>query len=200
MDWIFGHKYRVWVINTTSQAFIYTWEKWSLLFPSVDSLVKITNSDAYIRTFQSFELENRWLGFGRMKWNEENNRKWTTKFRREAYAAKNLTFYGTEIWAPDWKQCCDKGVFPDIFINLYHYPTVEKIREGIVIAIPKKIAQMNEVLIEATLQNIIRQIPNSSLSVIDRSWTPKGKFLNRIEDMNPQELEKIVYQQEVVKK
>jgi hypothetical protein len=200
MNWLFGYKYRVWVINTTSQAFLYTWEKWNVLLPSVDSLVKMTNRDAYIRTFQSFEFENKWLGFGRMKWNEENNRKWTTKYRNEEYAAKKLTFYGTEIWAPDWNQCSDKGIFPDLFIHLYHHPTVEKIREGLVIAIPKKIAQKNQSQIETTIQNFIRQIPDSTLSVVERSWTPGGKFPNRIEDMNPQELEKIVYQQEVVKK
>jgi hypothetical protein len=193
MDWLFGSRYRLWIINTTSQFSIYSWEKWSLLLPSIDLIVKLSKDSAYIRTFQSFVHENKWLGFGRMKWNEDNNWKWTNKYRSKEYSNRMLSFYGTEIWAPDWNQCCKVRITPKIFIQVYHYPNIEKIREGIVLALPKKIAEKNEIVIESGLKEILKLIPNSTLSVKDRYWTPSRNFPNRIEDINNLELEKIIY-------
>jgi hypothetical protein len=194
MDWLYGNRYRLWVINTTSQAFLYTWERWSLLLPGMDSIVKPSKDLAYIRTFQCFEPENKWLGFGRMQWSEENNRKWTAKYRSEEYSAKTWAFFNTQIWAPDWNLCYDKGITPQLFIMVYHYPTLEKIREGIVIAFPKKIAEKNAVIITSNLKNLLSLIPGATLSAVNRSWTSCRKFPNRIEDINSWELEKLIYQ------
>lgn len=71
---MFGATSKVWVINTESDAQLYIWENWKTIYPELDSLLKLATNQAYIRTFQSFEFENRWLGFGRTKLNEENNK------------------------------------------------------------------------------------------------------------------------------
>ncbi|MCP1994374.1 hypothetical protein [Flavobacterium sp. HSC-61S13] len=35
-----------------------------------------------------------------MKWNLENNKKWTQKYKTEEFTNLNLEFFGTEIWSP----------------------------------------------------------------------------------------------------
>ena len=195
MNWIFGNKYKLWVINTSSKAEIYLWKNWHLISPNINNLLNLSNHPSHIRTFQSFG-DNKWLGFGRMKWNEENNLKWTTKYRSEAYNDKELQFLGTEIWAPDWNQCSKTGKTPEVFIQIYHYPNLKKIREGIVIAMPQSIVKKNESSIKSNIEKIMERIPNSTLSEVKRYWSAGRKFVNKIEDINNWELEKIVYQKE----
>ena len=94
MKWRY-RKYKLWVINTETEANLYLWDKWKVLLPSLDALIKLTTEPAFIRSFQSYEFENRWLGFGRMKWNEENNIKWTTKYRNAKTGGKIPEFSHT---------------------------------------------------------------------------------------------------------
>ena len=133
MRWWTYKRYRLWVINTDKEAFLYKWDNWKLLMPSIDKLLKLTKEKAFIRTNQSFEFENKWLGFGRMTWDEENNVKWTTKYRT-ADNESRLQFFGTEIWAPDWNEFVKSGVPPDIFVKLYNIPNSQTTRQGLIIA------------------------------------------------------------------
>lgn len=150
----------------------------------------LTTESAFIRSYQSYEYKNRWLGFGRMKWNNDNNIKWTTKYRNTG--EKSPDFYRTEIWAPDWNQVCDKDMPPDIFVRLYNFPKLQNIREGLVIAVPKSLYNKNEVLIELELTKIAREIPASTISTTTKGWYPVWKIRNQIGDINNQEIEAIV--------
>lgn len=191
MKWRY-RKYKLWVINTQTEANLYIWDKWKTLLPTLDRLINLTSEQAFIRSFQSYEYENQWLGFGRMKWNEENNIKWTTKYRNSNGQNKTLAFYHTEIWAPDWNRVCDGGIPPDIFIKLYHFPTIKKIREGLVIAIPKALYNKNKVLVENELIRLVNEITYSTISTLTRYWWPGWKFRNQIDDINNWEIERIV--------
>ena len=191
MSWWKYRRYRLWVINTDKKAVLYKWDNWKLLIPSIDNLVKLTKERPFIRTYQSFEFENKWLGFGRMIWSEENNKKWTTKFRTTENEAR-LQFFGTEIWAPDWNRCCDSGRSPEIFIKVYNNPTSPKIQEGLIIAISRRLSLTQREMIETELQRLTQLIPDSTLTMTTRYWNPWLKFVNNIEDMNTDELEKIV--------
>ena len=192
IDRIFGINYKIWVVNSKSEAFLYLWDNWKMLYPEINNLVTLATGQAYIRTFQSFEFEHKWLGFGRMSWTEKNNKKWTSKYRTAEFKEKNLQFFGTEIWSPDWNFCFQTGETPEIYVQVYHHSNSENVREGIVIAMPKRTMEKNEELIITSIKTIQNSIFDSELSSIERYWTPGKGFLNRIEDMNPQELEKIV--------
>lgn len=185
-------RYQVWVINTSSEALLYTWERWKTLLPSLDAIVNLAKDPAFIRTRQSHDGENTFLGFGRMKWSEENNHLWTTKYREAPIPGKKLIFYNTEIWAPDWNKVLQ--TYPDVFIKVYHYENIEMLREGIMIALPRRIAKKNRSVIAPALESLLQNIPGASLSTVTRFWTPWFKFVNEIGDMNHQELEKIVTQ------
>ena len=159
--------------------------------PSIDKLLTLTTEKAFIRTSQSFEFENKWLGFGRMTWDENNNVKWTTKYRTIDNESK-LHFYQTEIWAPDWNEFNKSGVPPDVYVKLYNNPNSQTTREGLIIAIPKRMSLKRGVLIENEIQRLTELIPNSTLTMTTRLWYPWFRFVNNIDDMNPHELEKVI--------
>ncbi|MNJ98392.1 hypothetical protein D3C87_161580 [compost metagenome] len=191
MKWKY-RTYKLWVINTKTEANLYLWDKWKALLPSLDALINLTSEPAFIRSFQSYEFENRWLGFGRMKWNEESNIKWTTKYINVKTRDKIPDFSHTEIWAPDWNRVCDEDMPPDIFVKLYNFPRLEEIKEGIIIAMPKSLYNKNKGLVELELTKLTNEIPGATISTSTRSWWPGWKIRNQIGDINPQEIEKII--------
>jgi hypothetical protein len=191
MRWWSYRRYRLWVINTNKEVNLYKWDNWKSLIPSIDKLTKLTSEKSFIRTFQSFEFENKWLGFGRMTWNKENNMKWTTKYRSPENESR-LQFFDTEIWAPDWNQFYESGMPPDIFVKLYNNPKSQTAREGLIIAIPRRLSLKHKETIETELQRLTKLIPVSRLTMTTRFWQPWIKFDNNIEDMNPHELEEIL--------
>ena len=193
MDWILAKKYKLWVINTSENPKLYLWDNWKLLFPNLNSLIGLSENKPYIRSHQAYEHKDGWLGFGRMQWSRKNNIKWTSKYRNNETEQKGLQFFDTEVWAPDWNQCVDRGVYPDIYIKLYHHEQIDEIKEGILIAMPKKVAKKNRQMIESNISEIQRQIPASTLSIEERVWLPTKKFPNRIEHMNPHELTQIIH-------
>jgi len=184
--------YNLWVINTTSECLLYLWENWYTLLPHLNGLIELTNEEAFIRTFQGYKHENKWLGFGRMKWNKENNRKWTTKYRGIDSTQKELSFYYTEVWAPDWNQVCDTGIPPDVFVRLYNYPQVLDIREGLIIALPLWLYKKNKQVVDNLLSKIASQISESKIYETKRDWWGRTASRNNVEDINPQEIKKIV--------
>ena len=126
-----------------------------------------------------------------MTWDEGNNIKWTTKYQT-ADNESRLQFYETEIWAPDWNEFTKTGMPPDIFVKLYNIPNSQKTRQGLIIAIPRKLSLRQREMIETELRRLTTLIPNSTLTMTTRLWYPWFKFVNNIEHMNPHELEKII--------
>lgn len=191
MKWTY-RRYKVWVINTKKPVELYIWDNWKHLCPSIDTLLTFTNEQAFMRSYQLYDSENRWLGFGRMPWGEECNKKWTTQYKNEAGTKAKLSFHQTEIWAPDWNKVSKENIPPDVFIKLYHHPSIESIKEGLVVVIPNNIYKRNKTLADAALAALTTAIPDATLTSISRFWQPFGKFVNNIHDMNPSELQKIV--------
>jgi len=167
MKWTYS-KYKIWVINTKTEANLYLWDKWKLFLPSLDTLINLTKEPAFIRSFQGYLTDARWLGFGRMKWNEANNIKWTTKYRSGEAGDEIPYFSHTEIWAPDWNRVSDENMPPDIFVQLYNNPTIENIREGFIIAKPRSLYRKNDVLVNLELMKLKNEIPDSTISSVTR--------------------------------
>jgi hypothetical protein len=186
------NKYELWVVSTLSRAQLYLWENWKGLFPLVDSLIGLSPAKAFIRTHQAYEQEHGWLGFGRMSWNRENNEKWAKKYLENEDDGSRVRFFDTQIWVPDWNQAVKTGIPPDLFIRLFSEPESQIAKEGLIFAAKKTIAEKNTDAIESIIADISRRVPDSTVKRITRSWFSGAGFANRIEDMNPQELETIV--------
>jgi len=192
MNWLFGDKYKVWVVSTDEEVELFLWDNFKIILPNLNSIIELTDKKKFIRSFQSYEFENKWLGFGRMKWNAENNKKWATKYRSEKSKNKKVKFFSTEIWSPDWNECNNKGKFPELFINIYHNENIKFSREGVLIAMKKKIAAKNIEAIESNIVQLSKRIRNSKIAAIERKWRSGKGFVNKIAEMNPHELEKII--------
>lgn len=186
------NKYDLWIVSTPAEAQLYLWDTWKCLFPLIDRLVAFSPAKAYIRTHQAYEHEHGWLGFGRMSWSRENNEKWAIKYRENENIGSRVRFFDTEIWAPDWNDVNKKGTAPDLFIRLFNEPDSRIAREGLIVAIKRSIAGKNAPELEAVIAGITGTMPDPTVTRITRSWFPGAGFVNRIEDMNPHELEMIV--------
>lgn len=185
-------KYQVWVVNTASEAQLYLWDNWERLFPLLDKLVSLSPTKAFIRTAQGVQHKNSLLGFGRMAWSKESNEKWTKKYRENESGKKRVSFYSTQIWAPDWNQFDKTGIPPDFFVLLYNYPSSQTTREGLIIAITRVIVAQNSATVEPTIADISNIVPDSAVVKTARSWWPGSGFPNQIQDMNNWELEKVL--------
>lgn len=173
-------KYIVFNINTIFNYKIDDWENWQNLFNVIDKLlIELNlNNQAFIRTYQSFEFENIYLGFGRMKWNLENNKKWTEKYKTSDYSDKKLEFYNTEIWSPDWNLFYKKDELPKFFANIYS----EDINRGITIVFNKTLFLENEDRILYLIEEVRKNISNAELVKFERYWKASYGFVNNIED------------------
>ena len=69
LDKVIAPKYIVFNISSSASFEVNNWGFYKDIYEIVDAILKEYNltSDAYIRTFQSFEFDPKWLGFGRMK-------------------------------------------------------------------------------------------------------------------------------------
>lgn len=188
-------KYCVINVNTNQDFEIDNWENWNKVFPLIDSLIKLIGceNETFIRTFQCFEFENNWLGFGRMKWNDQNNQKWTTKYKTEEFSDKKLEFFNTEIWSSDWNHYDKTGETPIFFINIYKE---SDLNTGLIIAIKKKHYKQNELSLNSLFDKIKIIIPNSNVRKIERYW--KVNFFssqNEIQDMSFYHLDEVMKMQ-----
>ena len=182
----------LWVINTPSDAHLYLWENWKYIFPLINALVKLSSSKAFIRTNQALDHQSNWLGFGRMIWNQENNEKWTKKYREDQYADAQVTFHNTQIWAPDWNKHNETSIPPDNFVHLYNIPNDDILKEGIVISMAQRTYTNNRSVVEPALDKLLNIIPNSTLAKTSRSWGPSKGFPNQIQDINNWELKRVL--------
>jgi hypothetical protein len=187
-----NQKYQMWVVNTASESQLYLWDNWKNLLPLLNSLMSLSPAKAFIRTAQGIDNNNSLLGFGRMAWSKESNEKWTKKYRENEAEEERVSFYDTQIWAPDWNQFDQTGMPPDLFVQLYNYPNSQTTREGLVIAIARGIAAQNSAIIEPAMAEISNIVQDSTVVKTTRSWWPGSGFPNQIQDINNWELEKLL--------
>ena len=185
LDKIIIPKYIVFNINSSSIFEVNDWNFYRGIYEILDSIIKEYDltSISYIRTFQSFDFDNKWLVFGRMKWNLENNKKWTQKYKAKEYLNKNLQFFDTEIWSPDWNHFDKTGDLPKFFSKVYN----ENGNQGIFIALELRMYNNNPDFIEKSIQNIKELIPYSEVKNFKRYWTASSGFHNNIQDITYQE-------------
>lgn len=188
---ILGGNYKVFVIHTTEEVGLYRWETWKQLMPMITTLLSITAEKAYIRTNQISANGNGRLGFGRMPWNEESNRKWTTKYL-EGPGETGVRFCDTEIWAPDWNNCLKRQMNPDLFVMVQNCQGAVGLAEVLVIALPVHLFHKHQVLIGSEVEKMRSIVPGSGLSGIVRGWGGRVAVRNAIMDLNPQQIRKII--------
>lgn len=191
--WRFWGSYKVWVVHSAAPINIYEWENWRKLMPMIAALLSLSREKAHIRSFQAYEHKNGWLGFGRLPWSVESNRRWTTKYLEGPRDHGEVQFLGTEVWAPDWNSGIRKGRSADIFIKVFGDTGVEGLKNGLVIAMRMHLFKENEMLVRADLEKLLSAAPGYTLSSTVRHWKGSSwRLTNDIMDMNGQEMRQII--------
>ncbi len=106
---------------------IWNWENWQKCISMLQPIVELCTETPLIKTNQSIPVkygkDNQFssydkgsLRFGKMIWNEENNKKWTTKYSNE----ENWEFFDTEISYPSRSNCHKNNTNPELLITIHN--------------------------------------------------------------------------------
>ena len=119
--------YSYYIFGKSIDKPIWNWNNWKkcseLLQPIINlspELPSIKSSQSipenYGKDQQNVSYDKGSLKFGRMIWNEKNNKKWTTKYSDK----EKWTFFDTEIVFPTRSNCHKNKINPKLFISVHN--------------------------------------------------------------------------------
>lgn len=112
-------EYDVYALLASPEAVpIWYWEKWRLLIPSLDELLRVARGPASIRSTQLLDNRRKTMKFGRINWRDRDQQKWTHGSPMTLNSCSTWTFQDTELWAPSWNQCERENLAPDVFLAI----------------------------------------------------------------------------------
>lgn len=158
--------YSYYIFGKSVDKPIWDWGNWKqcskLLQPIIDlspelPFIKSSQSVPVIYGEKNLNASNNLgsLRFGRMIWNEENNKKWTTKYSNE----EKWTFFDTEIAFPTRSHCHKNNIDPRLLISVHNENLTGVVNplidQAITIHIKSSLVKKEELLkIEAQVEKI----------------------------------------------
>lgn len=152
---------------------LWTWENWSKIMPPLTAAISGIEAKAVIHPRQAGDDDN-WLRFGRLPWNEKNNRTWTTKYLTDPNLAGKVSFVATEIWAPSRNISFERRRGPELFCLLDRNEPANT--QGFVLAIRKDFLSRVDIAADETIFSVREFFEQSDCIVFDRSWGEFGRF------------------------
>ncbi len=166
--------YRVAVVVERSLSRpLWEWANWSTIMPPLTTVISGIKAEAVIRPRQAGDHDN-WLSFGRLPWNEKNNRTWTTKYLTDPNLAGKVSFVATEIWAPSRAISFERRRGPELFCLLDRNEPANT--QGFVLAIRKDLLSRVDIAADETIFSVREFFEKSDCVVFDRSWGEFGRF------------------------
>jgi hypothetical protein len=166
--------YRVAVVVERSLSRpLWEWANWSTIMPPLTAVISGIKAGAVIHPRQAGDHDN-WLRFGRLPWNEKNNRTWTTKYLTDPNLAGQVSFVATEIWAPSRAISFERRRGPELFCLLDHNEPANT--QGFVLAIRKDFLSRVDIAADETIFSVREFFSESDCVVFDRRWGEFGKF------------------------
>lgn len=106
---------------------IWNWSNWKKCSELLQPIINLSPELPFIKTSQSIpeiygkdnqnvSYDKGSLRFGRMIWNENNNKKWTTKHSEK----EKWTFFDTEIAFPTRSNCHKNNINPKLFLSVHN--------------------------------------------------------------------------------
>jgi hypothetical protein len=173
-SWRLLEKYRVGVVvERRFSRPLFTWENWSTIMPPLTAVISGVQAEAVIRPRQAGEHDN-WLSFGRLPWNEKNNRTWTTRYLTDQDLEGKVTFFATEIWAPSRAVSFETQRGPELFCMLDRNQADGA--QGFVLAIRKDMLRRVDLAADDTIFSVREFFAESDCLVFDRRWGEFGRF------------------------
>lgn len=167
------------------------WSSWQEVFPTIDSLLALSQRKGAIRTGQTFDGESKWLSFGRMSWSRKNNEKWTEKYRAPEYSGRQLKFSYMEAWAPDWNTAWRESRAPDVLVKLEAYTSGDT-RQALLVAITQELYCEHRSAVGEAIEFIASLFKDSRKYVGNLAWAEhvsEGGFTNGLSDRSAYRLQ-----------
>ena len=152
---------------------LWTWENWSKIMPPLTAVISGIQAKAVIHPRQAGDDDN-WLRFGRLPWNEKNNRTWTTKYLTDPNFEGKVEFVATEIWAPSRATSFEKRRGPELFCLLDRNEPADT--QGFVLALRKDVLRRVDLVADDTIFSVREFFGESDCVMFDRRWGEFGKF------------------------
>ncbi|MBA6316798.1 hypothetical protein [Cellulophaga baltica] len=163
--------YSYYIFGKSIDKPIWEWNNWKHVAELLQPIIDLSPELPFIKSSQSIPVkygkdnknvsyDKGSLRFGRMIWNESNNKKWTTKYADK----EKWTFFDTEIAFPTRSNCHKNNINPKLFISVHNENLTEKEKTNI--------DQSITIHIENNL------IEKSSLIGIEKQVEKIGELLN----------------------
>lgn len=155
--------YSYYIFGKSINKPIWNWSNWKKCSELLQPIINLSPELPFIKTSQSIpevygkdnqsaSYDKGSLRFGRMIWNEDNNKKWTTKYSEKA----KWTFFDTEITFPTRSNCHKNNTNPKLFISVHNENLTEtknpKIDQAITIHIN------SDLLVKGNLHQVEEQV------------------------------------------
>lgn len=159
----------LWSMENRDVVF-HEWDVWKKLFNPIDKILALSKEQTSIHSFQSRPESPTWLGFGRMSWTLENNKKWCCKYQTGKYSDGATRFSNTQIWASS-RNLVHKGKAPlDVFIKTDDAKFSRGTRQTLLIAINDNFAKKHELQLNEYSNEISSILPNTQKLKTKRGW------------------------------
>ena len=152
---------------------LWTWENWSKIMPPLKAVISGIDTEAVIHPRQSGD-HDEWLSFGRLPWNDKNNRTWTTKYLADPSLVGKARFLATEIWAPSRDISFERRRGPELFCVLDRNEAADT--QGFVLAIRKDKLRRVDLAADDTIFSVREFYTESDCINFDRQWGESGRF------------------------
>ena len=152
------------------------WENWRRIVPAMTALVDLLPKPATIRPWHYRHGQSRHISYGLLRWNEENNRRWT-----EGAKEPDVFMRKTEIWSPSRSSTIEKHLYPDFYALIDGGQTVD--RQGFTLAVRLDLLPGLAAAADAVVAEVEALIPDSRRLIADRTWEER-RILGVIRENN----------------
>jgi hypothetical protein len=112
-------KYLVYNILTKTKDYeLHDWMLWNKCVLLLNTIIDPLEYKGDIQTAQKDSEDGKFLTFGKMDWNEEGNRQWTSKYKTGENKIESLCFRSATFCFPPFREVSKKGIKSHIYIEL----------------------------------------------------------------------------------
>ena len=159
------------------------WANWSALMPSLDALTQELSQKATIRPWiYPNKGGSRAIPFGRMHFNDSNNRRWI-----DALESPDVYLDQLEIWSPARPSTVERGLCPDLYIQ--YFGDALSGEQGFILAVRLDQVEALGEAADAVLRKVETLLAPSQMLIADRSWEERriaGLIrVNNLDDRGP---------------
>lgn len=155
---------RIACLADMSDLLLHRWENWSRVLPAMTALVERLPRPTNISSYQTAPGSEKALPFGRMRWSEANNRRWTTEYLEGPGAAE---FNEASFWSPSRRSSIEQGEDPAFYARIQH---LAGFGQSFVLALRLDQLPAAAAAADAVLDAVTALLPDAKLLICDRRW------------------------------